>query len=412
MRLLAAIWLLAFCITSTAQQVNLTNLNHALRWLDESQFPPFVKDSAISNEICANVVAALAKKFNAEPGTRPAGIDYKSITMFGSPKFAAPAKSSNPKDYQASVLSFITRGTSNTLSYWEMKVEVRQNGKTIYEHNTRHELVNFEGRVKWVDEASFKQHFGVLIDELLELSPPLASKYVLGHGIDYAELLRSNAQVWKVEKNSNLTGFGLPSFGPYTTLTAGKLDSPVLRTRKVLGTESSIGITSGAHALSFDQFKSIDFTKRKYGYLALAVGNDTLQTLYSINTHSVGTRRTFLSDLLSKDDDDENSGTAPLDRNIKGMFRTDTLVWEFILTSNEPSGAINGGYLENGKERFSLVQKYHSMNHSEMICKAEDGEYLASLDGSEMRIKKDLDPFTVHAFAIFYAVLMSTKNIK
>jgi hypothetical protein len=234
----------------------------------------------------------------------------------------------------------------------------------------------------------------------------------LGKGIDYAELLRSNAQTWKVEKNSNLTGFGFPSFGPYKTLSAGKLDSPVQRTRKVLGTESSITAYSGSHALSFDQFKTIDFTKRKYGYLALAVGNDTLQTIFSINTHSVGTRRTFLGDLLSKDDQEDHSGTAPLDRNIKGMFRTDTLVWEFILTSNDPSGNITGGYLENSKDRYSLVYNYHSMNHSEMICKAENGEYLATLDGPELKIRNGLDSQTVHAFAILYAVLMSAKNIK
>lgn len=414
MRLLTAIVCLLLWYSSTAQRLNLTSLQHELRWLDEMSFRPFVKDPVISKDLLNYTASALSRKLNVDPGSIPNQVDYKLILMFGTPRFVSPTKSNDPNDYQASVLSFITRATSGFEVFWDMRVEIRQNGKIIYNRKTRHELLNYERGVSWFDETSFKQHFGILIDELLELRPPLSQKYVLGEGIDYAALLRTDGQKWKVTKNANLLGFGLPSFGPYTTLGAGKLDTPVIRIKKVLGTESSLGFYSG-RGLSFDQFKTVDFSKRKICFLQLATIPDTLEAIYSVITRSIGARRTFLSDLLSDDDDDDFNGPPSVsNRNIVGMIRTDTLTWEFMINSYQSDGTIGGGYLANDQHNFQLIYNQHAGLHREILCTGQNGEYFASLDmsssGTELLIRNNLEKPTAHAIAVLYAVLMSTRN--
>lgn len=415
MRLLTAIVCLFLWYASTAQRLNLTSLQHELRWLDEMSFRPFVKDPVISQDLLNYTASALSRKLNVNPGTLPNQIDYRFILMFGTPRFVSPTKSSDPNDYQASVLSFITRATSGFEVLWDMRVEIRQNGKVIYSRKTRHEILNYERGVSWFDETSFKQHFGILIDELLELRPPLAQKYILGEGIDYADLLRTDGQTWKVSKNANLLGFGLPSFGPYTTLGAGKLDTPVIRIRKVLGTESSLGFSSG-NGFSFDQFKTIDFSKRKICFLQLATIPDTLEAIYSVITRSIEARRTFLSDLLSNDDDEYNTPPTSSNRNILGVIRTDTLAWEFMINSYQSDGTIGSGYLANDQNNFQLIYKQHAGLHREILCTGQNGEYFASLDmsssGTKLLIRNNLEKPTVHAIAVLYAVLMSTRNVQ
>jgi hypothetical protein len=415
MRLLAAIFFCCVCYVSTAQHLNLTSLHHEVRWLDESTFPPYAKDSAISNKMLAYTSSALSRKLNIDPGTMPNQVDYKLITMFGKPRFVSPSNSADPNDYQASVLSFITRATTGYEVFWEMKAEIKQNGKTIFSKETRHQLMNYDAGFSWFDQSSFIQHFSILIDELLELRAPLAQKYILGSGIDYADLLRKNGKMWSVTKNPDLLGFGLPSFGPYTTLGAGKLDSPVIRIKKVLGTESGVTFYSDK-TVSFDQFKTIDLTKKKVCFLELASGPDTLEAIYSINTRTIKQRRTFLSDLLSNDNDENNLPPTIQNRNIIGIIRIDTIGWQFLIQSYHSDGTISGGYLTNDQYNFQLLFKFHKGSHWEIISVGKDGEYVASLDvkssGSDLLIKNDLDSQTTHAIAVLYAVLMSTRKVQ
>jgi hypothetical protein len=414
MRLLIFLVFLCLWHASAAQRVNLTSLQHEVRWLDVASFPPFAKDYAVSRDMLAYTRSALARKLNADTGTVPPQVAFKLITMFGKPRFEPPAKAADPADYQAAVLSFITRATTGFEVYWEMKAEIRQNGKTIYSKATKHQLLNYEAGVSWFDESSFLQHFGVLIDELLELRPPLAQKYILGAGIDYAEQLRTNGRSWPVSKNANPLGFGMPSFGPYTTLGAGKLDSPVVRIRQVLGKESSLSFSSN-RAVSFDQFKTVDLSKRKVCFIELATGPDTLEAIYSVNTRTIESRRTFLSDLLSNDDDVNSGPPSMSNRNIVGVIRTDSTKWQFLIQSYNPDGTIGGGYLSNDEHQFQLIYKQHAGLHREVICLDKDGAYLASLDmrssSSNLLVLNGLDNQTTHAIAVLYAVLMSTRNV-
>jgi hypothetical protein len=413
MRFLALILYLCLYFPLAAQQVNLTSIQHGVRWLDEVRFPPHVKNPGVSSNIMTHTVSALSKKFNVDAGTIPPEIDYKLIMMFGKTRLTPPARSSNAKDYQASVLSLITRATSGTDIFWEMKTEVRQNENVIYSRETRHQLLNYEPGHSWLDESSFRKHFNILIDELFELSPPLSQKIVLGKGIDHAELLKTDSQTWEVLNATNILGFGLPSFGPYTTLDAGKLDTPVIRTKKIFNTESSIGVSDGK-GFSFDQFRNIDFSKRKICYLQLNTGSDTLQAIYSIIVRSTGARRTFLSTLLSNDDEDVQLPPSSSYRNIAGMIKTDSSTWDFNISSYNKDGSIGSATLTNEHENFQLFFKQHQGMHWEIITTNQNGEYLASLDsrssGKKLTVRNNLDRHALNAIAGLYAVLMSTRN--
>jgi hypothetical protein len=177
MRLLAAILLLGLCKPGSAQQLNLTSLQHELRWLDEMTFPPLVKDSAFSQQLLQHAASALSRKFKTDSSTIPRHVNYRTIDMFGKPRMLTPAAPPHPDDYQASLLSFITRATAGFDVYWQMKVEVQQHGKTVYSKETKHQILNYEPRNGWYDENTFVEHFSVLLDELLELGPSLPEKY-------------------------------------------------------------------------------------------------------------------------------------------------------------------------------------------------------------------------------------------
>lgn len=415
MRLLVAIFFLCIGYSSTAQHVNLTSLQHEVRWLDLASFAPLEKDPAVSKHMLTYTSAALARKLNADTGTVPAQVAYKLINWFGKPRFESPARSSNPKDFQASVLSFITRATTGYEVFWEMKIDIQQNGKTIYSKDTRHQLLNYDEGYISFDDSTFLHHFCVLIDELLELREPIAGNYILGKGIDYPEQLRTHAMTWSVTKNPNILGFGQPSFGPYTTLGAGKLDSPVIRIKQVLGKESSVRFSSDK-SISFDQFKTVDLSKRKVCFLQLGSGPDTLEAIYSINTRTVGQRRTFLSELLSNDDDDDHLPPNTSNRNVVGVIRTDSTKWQFLIQSYQANGAIGGGYLSNDQYEFQLRYRLHKGSHWEVISVDNEGNYVASLDvtssGSNLLVRKELTSQTIHTIAVLYAVLMSTRNVQ
>jgi hypothetical protein len=411
-------WFFIGCLVligqARAQTLNLTNFQHELRWLDELRFQPFVKDPVVSDSLLEYAAATLSHKFNTANYSRPEQISYRVIDMFGKPRMKPPGEASNEKDYQASVLSFLTRATTGFEVFWQMKVEVSHQGKIVYRRETNHELLNYEAGVRWFDEDGFLEHFKVLFDELLEMRPPLAQKYVLGSGIDYAQALRADGYAWKVDKNSTPIGFGRPSFGPYATLDAGRQDTAVIRTSTYRGKESSVG-TDGSR-LFFDQFKTYDVSKTKFAFLRLGKDSDTLEATYAVLMQGVESRRTFLSNLLTNNDEVGSNSSGSYRRNVEGNIRTDSLTWSFVIEGYGSDGTIMGGHLDNGRDYFRLFFKQHAGYHWEIITQREEGEFIASLEfrtsGTELHQLKKLDPETADAIAVLYAVLMSTRNVQ
>jgi hypothetical protein len=421
MRLASIILLCHLVGATTAQTLHLTSVQHELRWLDEGSFPPLVNDEAVRDSVLQMAARTLAAKYGSPNYTTPEKIDYRLITMFGKPKFKTPEGKGNEGDYQASVLSFITRATTGFEVLWSLKVEVKQKGKTVFSKDVSHQLLIYDASGSWFDEESFVSSFKKLLEEALELSPPLAYKFVLGNGIDYAEWLKQNSEPWEVSKKSNPLGFGMPSFGPYTTLLAEKMDSAVLRTETKLGKETSIGTRdnftsgSGNSLLVFNQYKIVDRSKTKFGELLLSNGTDTTRSVFAVGILQREARKTVLGHLFG-DQNESSSSTIAYNRDVAGNITTDTLDWEFNISGYDQSGFFRSGYLALGQEEYLLEFKQGTGFKREAILKTGSGEYVADLEftfsDANLRIRKKLDPMTEQAIAAFYAVLLSVKNVQ
>lgn len=417
-----AVILFCFCsLVSSAQTLHLTSVQHELRWLEEGAFPPLVNDETVRDSILQAAARTLAAKYGAANYTTPVQIDYRLITMFGKPKFKTPEGKGNEGDYQAAVLSFITRATTGFDVLWSMKVEVKQKGKTVFSKEVTHQLLNYEAPGTWFDEESFVTSFKKLLEEALELSPPLAYKFVLGNGLDYAELLKQHSEPWEVGKKSNPLGFGMPSFGPYTTVLAEKMDSAVVRTETKLGKETSIGTRdnftagSGNSLLVFNQYKIVDRSKTKFGELRLTNGTDTTRSVFAVGIVQREARKTVLGHLFGNQNE-SSSSTLAYNRDVVGSITTDTLDWEFNINGYDQSGIFRSGYLALGQEEYLLEYKQGTGFKRDAILKTGSGEYVADLEFSfsdaTLRIRKQLDPMTEKAIAALYAVLLSVKNVQ
>jgi hypothetical protein len=414
MRRLCVIIYLLLCNPSVAQRLHLTSFQHELRWLDEMRFPPVVKDSTVSNLLLDYAAAKLSLKFDTEGYTRPEQVKYRLINMFGNPRLQSPPSSAKKEDYHAAVLSLITRGTTNNDVYWHLKVEVHHRGKIAYSRETSHQLLNYDAGIVWFTRNSFQEHFKILFEELLELSPALSKKYILGKGIDYAELLQTDGALWEVDRKSNQAGFGTPSFGPYITLDAGKLDTAEIRNKVKKRGDTEIGFSTDG--LIFDQFQTIDFTRITFCFLLLESGKDTIRSTYYIRNHKSGTSRTFLSELLSGDDEYSPPESQFKHRSVTGSIQTDTITWAFSLQNLQNNGSLSGGYLTHSDAYYRLKITLRGTNRAAVIVTTQDGAYLASLSynpsGAQMRMRKDIDTNTGNAIATLYAVLLSTKNVQ
>jgi hypothetical protein len=422
MRLAFFILLLCHLLNnSAAQTLHLTSVQHELRWLDEGAFPPLVNDEMVRDSVLQTAARTIAAKYGANNYTTPATIDYRLISMFGKPKFKTPEGKGEENDYQAAVLSFITRATTGYDVLWSLKVEVKQKGKTVFSKEVTHQLLNYENPGAWFDEASFISSFEKLLEEALELSPPLAYKFVLGSGLDFAELLKQNSEPWNVSKKSNPLGFGMPSFGPYATVLAVKMDSAVLRTETKIGKETSIGKRdyytpgSGNSPLVFNQYKIIDRSKTKFGELRLANSSDTTRAVFAVGILQREARKTVLGHLFGNQDE-SSSSTLAYNRDIAGTITTDTLDWDFNINGYDQSGIFRSGYLALGQEEYLLVYIQGTGFKREAILKTGSGEYVANLEftfsDANLRIRKKLDPMTEQAIAAFYAVLLSVKHVQ
>jgi hypothetical protein len=414
MRKLTVILWLLWPISILAQSLNLTSFQHEIRWLDELRFHPLVKYTSVSNHLLHYTASVLSRKWNTETYTVPDQVDYRNITKFGKPRMMLPGKTINPDDYQASVLSFITRATAGNKVYWNMKVEVTKNGKTVYQRENSHELVRNEPGVRWFNDSSFMEHFSILFEELIELRPPLAQKYEIGKGVDYAELMKKESASWKVDQKNSAEDFGLPVLGPYTTFTAGRLDTSVIRSKKVSGNESSISIDG--KSVSFDQFKTIDISRQLFCFLTLGSGIDTARALFSVSIQRTGPRRTVLSELLSNEDLASHDDPLITRRNVTGVILADSSSWDFKIQQYNFDGTLTSGTLWHDGENYPVFFRKGDGTNWQIIIKTITGEYLAILEkrrsSINFHIQKDLDAQTRHVFATFFAVLLSTKNVR
>ncbi len=408
--------LILISLFASGQQVNLSSFQHELRWLDEDRFPPLLLDGAIRDSLFGIAGRTLQQKFGAAAYSAPEQVDYKlNSAGFGKLKMMPPAASSNPNHYQAAILSLLTRATVGFDVLWQLKIEVRQGGKKVFSGETSHQLIHY-GDGAWFTPKSFTETFQMLMQELTELSPPLAKVLVLEGGIDYASLLLENSEAWDLKRNANILGYGQPAFGPFVTLEAGKIDTPVVRINSNLGREDGLMLINGK--LFFNQYKISQRTKTRFCKLLLQHGNDTITSLFAIQDSSEEARRTFLSDLLTNDEDN-NSQTISSGSKLWGKIRTPESTWEFLLHDFGNDERIDDCIITNGTDTIGLFydrQDGKATGLGLLLAKDKNGAHLASAKFSMgtpiIRMHKDLPQSLQQAIATFYAIYFSVRFVR
>lgn len=178
--------LIIFCILnlcSASQEVNVTSIQHVVRWVSESNFPNYTWDLRVQEQMLNATAKALQKKYKTESVLLPERVEYKYISGFGKASLNKPANNSN--GYNVSVLSWITRATAGYAVLWKMEVMVQQNGKTIFSKQTEHELEYYSmsgymNSIAWMDVGTFGNHYKNLIEEAFDIGEPLPAKIIIG----------------------------------------------------------------------------------------------------------------------------------------------------------------------------------------------------------------------------------------
>jgi hypothetical protein len=166
-----------------AQEIHVSSIQHITRWVSQSNFPSYIMDLRIQEEMLNATAEALKRKFKADTVILPVVIENHYISGFGKASLKKPVN--NNKGYNVSVLSWITRATAGFAVLWKMEVMVHQNGKNIFSNKTEHELEYFNASgyltsKAWMNDEEFALLYKDLINEVLELSDPLPAKLVIG----------------------------------------------------------------------------------------------------------------------------------------------------------------------------------------------------------------------------------------
>ena len=251
--------------------------------------------------------------------------------------------------------------------------------------------------------------------------------------------LEANSEEWKVKENKKMFGgISKPEFGPYTTLIAEKLDTPVIkkRTREGSAFELKLGydaeIETGKGA-DIDMSKKVSIQKTKFFRLLLSNGEDSSDALFSLLTISKEKKQTILGKVLSKKDEGKDQ-VLSYSSFINGIITTNdnTNPWDFYYTSSSSDNYDPysndttktpglSGYLKNNSDSlyiepisFSMGNKYFPVNYTEGFAVInKKGQHVAALqfkkndNKSIIWIRKDLEAYYRQAISSFLAVLVA-----
>lgn len=414
-KLLAFVLFVFVSYTAKPQNINITSFQHSLRWLDEGSFPPYVNNDSIKKELLEITADAISHHFNLTVLQKPSTIEYRLINMFGKPQIKDPAHTNNSNDLQVAIFSFITRATSGFEVYWIMKIAIEQNGNSIYNREIKHQLKNYKPTSTWFTAEEFTDLFDLLFDELVENRAPMGELITMGNKPeDKDSTLRANAETWRVDKNKELFGFAKPSFGPYSTIEAGKTDSATIKSKAKVGGELSFSIEGGK--LYMDNGKLVDIDITKFCSLLLNYkSTDSVYSYFVISTNERKEKQTALG-LVLKGNNEGHGNTLYYDRNVKGLIRISNQPdqWSFSL-EHYVNGEINDGYLKTDKNTLRLKTTAISGTKKEIVVYDEADQYLAAMvtgfSSADILLRKDIAPDQQKAIATLFAIMISIKNL-
>jgi hypothetical protein len=226
---------------------------------------------------------------------------------------------------------------------------------------------------------------------------------------------------WTVKQHKGLFGLSKPAFGPYTTISVTKIDSPVIK--KKIKDSSYAGAEISSSGTDVDVSKFLTIKKTRFYKLSLSTASDTAEAVFAIASVSHEKRQSFLGKMLSKNDEDKNA-VLDYNRDVPGIIKPgNDSTWMFFIenfTSGgrqtgagfSPVAFISGGYVKNDTD--SLYMQIYSSFTADIILVNQKGEHLAALafrqKHPDIWIRNDIIQSYQQAIATFFAVIISIKD--
>lgn len=213
--LLASFFLLPF-FGVDAQPVEISSFQHVVRWVYESNFPPFVIHENVSDILVKAAAGEAAKHFNTISVDRLPSIEYRYIRGFGKAEIKNPQSFENDNHYHVAIFSFLTRATTGYKVNWNLKAVASKNGEVVFSHETGHEIECFSATgylsdMPWFTEESFINLYKDLLAELFDNREPLPAKIIIGSSEQKDKEVREimvNPVRMKLKSNGNFLGGG------------------------------------------------------------------------------------------------------------------------------------------------------------------------------------------------------------
>ena len=252
--------------------------------------------------------------------------------------------------------------------------------------------------------------------------------------------LTDNSEKWKVKEHKGFAGIAKPEFGPYTTLVAEKLDSPVIKKKKKdsLGTEVSISSDDG---LDISKYQTVE--KKKFYRMVLGKEQDTTEIEFYIHAVSAERKQTILGKMMSKSDEGTGA-TLNYQKNIEGIILTGIesihahfFIEDYVssrqIESNNPQQNIptTRGYIliKNDSLFTEPVMQTFGKPKSQFFMQWQSGIFMNDMNGVHIAmlqfggnpqlgddkfyiwIRRDLDAYSQDAIAAFFAVIIGVKDL-
>lgn len=198
-----------------AQQAEIVDFRHDLRWLDEARFPNYFLQEEVRDTIFNVTKQEIANYLGLTEVKLPEDVSYKIFTWFGKQRAKMP-KGNPENDYEVGIYSFITRATVGYSVLWNFNIVIKKKGKVILTKEVMHELEYFNvsgylTSVKWFEADEFQDLFIRMLRESLGVLPTSNEVIVIGDA-DYKEekaqalFTESTRYLLKIDGNWRIAG--------------------------------------------------------------------------------------------------------------------------------------------------------------------------------------------------------------
>lgn len=189
MKTIAGIIVIIFCFYGLAlyakpEKGKVVFMQHSIRWMDESNFPYYLKLQEVRKEILEGVDERLKQAFGLTEIERPDEFDYRVINGFGKAKIEWP-KTINNNVEEIALISVLSRDVSSWAITWSIEIDARYGGKVVYSKIVTHEIVPVSYSCyltgqRWIEQDEFSRLLLRLVEEALGLTEDVPSIIEVG----------------------------------------------------------------------------------------------------------------------------------------------------------------------------------------------------------------------------------------